>query len=83
MESTRLAASQRLLLVACALSALLVFLAAQWPTLSVDNAARTALLLAAGGVAMLCASVLLEDMLVHPLLQRLRAARARQSLLTQ
>jgi hypothetical protein len=83
MEPTRLANSKRLLLVTCAVSALLVFLAAQCPGLSVDNAVRAALLLSAGTLAVLCASVLLEDTLVHPLLHRLRAFRARRPLLTQ
>jgi hypothetical protein len=70
-------------LLASALATLLVISMAGCASLSVDNATRAVLTLAASGLSLLCASILLEDMLVRPLLKQLRALARKLQLLTE
>lgn len=83
MESNRLTSTQRAALVAGAIATLLVMAMAQCASLAVDNTVRTALTVVAAGLSLLCVSILLEDMLVRPLLKRLRARGRKLQLLTE
>lgn len=83
MESNLLTSTQRAGLMAGAIAALLVMAMAQCAALSVDNTARSALTLVAAGLSLLCVSILLEDMLVRPLLKRLRERGRKLQLLTE
>lgn len=83
METNRLTSTQRITLLASALATLLVMGMAGCASLSVDNGMRVVLALAAGGLSLLCVSILLEDMLVRPLLKQLRAIARELRLLTE
>jgi hypothetical protein len=83
METNRLTSLQRGALLAGALATLLAIAMAQCASLSVDNAVRTALILAAAGLSLLCASILVEDALVRPLLTNLRTLGHRLQLLIE
>jgi hypothetical protein len=62
-KSTSLTSRQRLLLSASALAMLFVMAALGCAALSVDEGSRALLTLTAGGLAALCISVLLQDIL--------------------
>lgn len=83
METNRLTRRQRATLVVSALATLLVMAMAQCASLSVDNNVRAALTLTAIGLSVLCVSILLEDIVVRPVLHRLRALSRRHALLTK
>lgn len=77
MQSNRLTSRQRVLLALSAFALLAVMGMLQCASLSVDNATRSALELLAGGLALLCASMLIEDAVGDRLLTVARRALAR------
>lgn len=84
MDTNRLTSAQRIALAAGALAPLLAVAIAQCPLLAVDVATRGVLALTAAGLALLCVSILLEDIVVRPLVNRfLRAAQLTPPLLNQ
>lgn len=83
METNRLTSTQRIALAVGALATLLVLGMAQCASLSVENTIRAVLTLGAGGLLLLCVSILLEDVVVHPLLKHLRSLARRLQLLTE
>lgn len=84
MDTNRLTFEQRIALAAGALATLLAVVMAQCPLLAVDVATRGVLALTAAGLALLCVSILLEDIVVRPLVKRfLRAAQLTPPLLNQ
>lgn len=70
--STRLGARDRALVALGALAVLAVLAALQCSALAVEAATRSGLTSAATLLAVLCASILVEDLLVQPLRAALR-----------
>ena len=70
-------------LAASALATLLAMGIAQCALLTVDGQFRSALTLLAGGLSLLCVSILLEDVIEPLVTQLLRATRGPRSLLTR
>ena len=84
MDTNRLTSAQRIALATGGLATLLAMVMAQCPLLAVDVATRGVLALTAAGLALLCVSILLEDIVVRPLVKRfLRAAQPTPPLLNQ
>ena len=65
--STRLGSRDRALVALGAVAVLAVMAALQCPALAVEAATRSGLMSAATLLALLCASILIEDLLVQPL----------------
>jgi DMSO/TMAO reductase YedYZ heme-binding membrane subunit len=70
--STRLGARDRALVAFGAIAVLAVLAALQCPALAVEAATRSGLMSAATLLALLCVSILVEDLLVQPLRAALR-----------
>jgi hypothetical protein len=70
--STRLGARDRALVALGAIAVLAVLAALQCPALAVEATTRSGLMSAATLLALLCVSILVEDLLVQPLRAALR-----------
>lgn len=70
--STQLGARDRALVALGAIAVLAVLAALQCPSLGVEATTRSGLLSAATLLALLCVSILIEDLLVQPLRAALR-----------
>lgn len=77
MQSIRLTSRQHVLLALSAFALLAVMGMLQCASLSVDNATSSALELLVGGLALLCASMLIEDVVGDRLRNVARRALAR------
>ncbi len=75
--STRLGARDRALVALGAVAVLAVMAALQCPALAVEASTRGGLMSVATLLALLCASILIEDLLVQPLRATLRRRLAR------